>query len=291
MKILITGNNGFIGSNLEVGLTKGVLFSHHALNELTEIVKFPLDIRRYHLDTGIMKVDRIYHLAGSPSPLKYKKDPVKVIMTSVQGTYNILELARISGARVLFSSTIDTDRSYPSDHPRAAYTDSKKVAEDLCYLYGHDTDVRVARLFSTYGPGMKLDDGRVIPQFIKNALEDKPITIYGDGTQIDSFCYIDDMVQALHSLMEGDNPKKTVELGNPVIQGRSAGLTSIGELAETIKQVCNSKSPIQYFNSNTIDKTRIPDVLYANRNLGWYPKVGLREGIERTVEYFRGVMQ
>jgi len=289
MNVLITGHKGFIGAHLERALRKGMLFQNHAILERDEVITSDADIRDLDSEAVLAKIDRIYHLAGSPSPVKYKQNPIEVIMSTVQGTYNVLELARKTGARVLFASTIDTDKYYPPTNPRAAYTDSKKVAEDLCYQYRNDVDIRVARLFSTYGPGMLPDDGRVVPAFILAALNGTPISVYGDGTQIDSFCYITDMIQGLYKLMENENPGKPVELGNPFIMGPGTGLISIGELARMIIELCESRSGINFINADSFDRTRIPDMSYAKSKLDWYPVIGIRQGLEKTVKYMREV--
>jgi UDP-glucuronate decarboxylase len=289
MKILVTGDKGFIGSNLVKAINEGLYSAHHAIKDDTEIITLPCDVKAIDLENTKIKVDRIYHLAGVPSPAKYKKNPIDVLLNSVMGTFNILELAKQTGARVVFTSTIDTEKYYPSNDPRACYTDGKKAAEDLCYLYRNAVDVRVARLFSTYGEGMKPDDGRVIPAFIMAAMNDKQINIYGSGTQIDSFCYISDMIQGLHALMEGDNPNRPVELGNPFIQGYNAGLTSIGELANLIVELCQSKSKISYVLSASHNAERIPNIVYASKVLKWVPMVGLRQGLTNTIRYFKEV--
>ena len=289
MKILITGDKGFIGSNLRQAYERGLLYHHHAIKEDQELISMPCDVKTIDLENTHIKVDQIYHLAGTPSPVKYKKNPIDVLLSSVMGTFNILELAKKTGARVVFASTIDTEKYYPSSNPRACYTDGKKVAEDLCYLYKDVVDIRVVRLFSTYGEGMKPDDGRVIPEFIRRALNDEPITIYGDGTQIDSFCYIDDMIRGLYELMEANkNPGEPIELGNPYTQGAFfAGVTSISELAKMIIELCQSKSEIVYQPSSGHDGARIPNVVYATKNLYWNPNIGLKSGLERTINYFK----
>jgi UDP-glucuronate decarboxylase len=288
MKILITGQKGFLGSNLTKAFKTGLFAADPAIKDDYNISDCG-DVRNVsENDYYFGEVSRIYHLAGTPSPTKYKLFPSNVLMSSVQGTKNILEVAKRTGARVLFTSTIDTERFYPSDNPRSAYVDGKKCAEDLCYQYRHEVDVRVIKLFSTYGEGMNYDDGRVIPTFIRAAINNDPIIVYGDGTQIDSFCYVSDMVQALYLTMEHDNPNKVIELGNPFTD-RHNGLVSIGELATAIIDIAKSKSKITYVPNMAFDKERIPNIHYAVRHLGWSPLTGLREGLERTIKYFREV--
>ena len=289
MNILITGHKGFIGANLVKSYQDGTFAKHFAIKDDFNIITLPRDVKLIDLKKTKTKIDRIYHLAGTPSPAKYKKNPVDVLLSSVMGTFNVLELAKQTGARVVFTSTIDTEKYYPSSDARACYTDGKKAAEDLCYLYRDSVDVRVARLFSTYGEGMKPDDGRVIPVFIQKALNNEPISIYGNGTQIDSFCYISDMVHGLHALMEGENPDSPIELGNPFVQGYNSGLASIGELASLIIELCQSKSKISYVMSTGHDKERIPNIVYAMKVLKWTPVVGLKQGLTNTIRYFKGV--
>jgi UDP-glucuronate decarboxylase len=290
MKILITGERGFLGSNLKKAFKSNLFATHFAIKEDFEIISLPCDVKEIDLMNTKIKVDRIYHLAGVPSPTKYKKNPVDVLLSSVWGTFNVLELAKKTGARVLFTSTVNTDKYYPANDPRAVYVDGKKAAEDLCYLYRNEVDARVVKLFSTYGVGMQINDGRVIPDFIQKALAGEPLSIYGDGSQIDSFCYVSDMIDAFYLLMEADNPGKPVELGNPFIVGRS-GLTSIRELAETIIGICHSDSPIRYIPYSGFDKERIPNIVYAMKELNWQPRVGLIEGLEKTAYYFKEVLK
>ena len=288
MKILITGQNGFLGKNLTKAFKTGLFDAHPAIKD--EHVFGDCGDVRYIKEQGYCagELNRIYHLAGTPSPTKYKLFPAYVIMSSVVGTFNLLEMAKETRARLLFTSTIDTERFYPSDNFRSAYVDGKKCAEDLCYQYRKDVDVRVIKLFSTYGEGMAYADGRVIPTFIRAAINDDPIVVYGDGTQIDSFCYVSDMIDALYKAMEHDNPNKVIELGNPFTD-RHSGLVSIGELAHAIVDIARSKSKITYIPNMSFDKERIPNIHYAVRHLGWSPLIGLREGLERTIKYFREV--
>jgi UDP-glucuronate decarboxylase len=291
MKILITGERGFIGSSLVRAFQTGILHAHHAIADVTEIIHPPCNLIDLDQWTDKIKLDRIYHLASTPSPFKYKKKPLYVMMSNVQGTFNILELAKRTGARVLFTSTVDVDKQYPSNDSRACYVDSKKCAEDLCHLYRDTVDVRIARLYSTYGPGMMPDDGRVIPEFIKLALQNKPISIYGDGSQMDSFCYITDMLQALYRFMEAEDPTKEMELGNPLLTG-AYGLTTIIDLAKMIISICRSDSTISHISYNGFNKFRVPNIAIAKRELGgWIPMVGLGEGLEKTVHAMKEVLQ
>ena len=291
MKLLITGQRGFLGTNLYKSFNSGLLGSDPAIKDDYNFLDLgdAGDVRTLNADDfSFGDLDRIYHLAGTPSPTKYKLWPAFVLISSVMGTRNILEVAKTTGARVLFTSTVDTEKFYPSDNARAAYVDGKKCAEDLCFQYRHEVNVRIIKLFSTYGEGMAYNDGRVIPTFIRAAINDDPLVVYGDGTQIDSFCYVADMIQGLYKAMEHDNPNKTIELGNPFTD-RHSGLVSIGELANAIIDISKSKSKITYVPGLPFDKERIPNIHYAVRHLGWQPVVGLREGLERTIKYFREV--
>jgi UDP-glucuronate decarboxylase len=289
MKVLVTGHHGFIGSNIVKAI--------NLAGQDVEILTMVEDIRHLHpYDKTLLPIDQIYHLASTPSPANYKKRPIDVIMGNVHGTYNVLELARKSHAKMLFTSTIDTDKYYPIDNSRAVYIDSKKVAEDLCYVYrkNSNVDVRIARLYSTYGPGMKPNDGRVIPEFIKAALHNEPLYIIGDGSQVDSFCYISDMTRALRRLMEMDSDLYTgpIEIGNPLMAG-AYGLITIKELAKVIIAICKSYSEIVNIPvsipvlNRIINAPRIPNIAEATEKLHWRPRTGLYEGLELTIKSFR----
>ena len=250
----------------------------------------PYDVTDWDIGASATKIDRIYHLAGAPRPSQYKEEPVRTIMTSVLGTYKVLELAKQTGARVLFTSSADADYCFSPTDPRSAYIDGKKVAEDLCFQYAKDgVDVRIARLFSTYGPGMKKTDGRVIPAFIRAAEKGEKLMIYGQGHQIDSFCYIDDAIKGLYALMEHPtNPGEPVDLGNPNL-GPSQGLISIEELARKIIAVTKSSSTIDFCPAKPPRKTRVPDIYWMRHTAGWNPMVGLQYGLEQTAKSFREV--
>ena len=290
MRVMITGDKGFIGGNLKEALNNGLFAQHFAIKDDIEIVSLPCDSRGIDIKNTKVKLDRIYHLAGTPSPAKYKNNPGEVLLSSVFGMFNILELAKKTGARVLFTSTVNTDKYYPPTDSRSCYVDGKKAAEDLCEIYRKTVDVRVVRLFSSYGVGMKPDDGRVIPQFIVNALQNKPLKIYGDGSQLDSFCYVTDTIHAMYELMEHENPGHAVEIGNPNIVG-AKGLTSIKELAEKVIEICGSKSTIEHMPYSGFDKERVPNIHYLSSVLNWHPRVSLAEGLKKTINAFREVIQ
>ncbi len=287
MRVFVTGDKGFVGSWL----------CDRLRTESHEVVTLPpsaYDIRQPESLWEIKDIDRIYHLASKPSPKWHTEEPIRTIMTSVVGTYNILELAKRTSARVFLASTVDVENYYAPSHPRASYVEGKKSAEVLCLAYRNEygVDVKVARLFSSYGPGMKLDDGRVIPVFILKALRNEPIEIVGDGEQIDSFCYITDMVDGIVNFMEsGDWLPGPIEIGNPFLNGNATGLITIGDLAEKIVSICGSSSDIICKPSESVNKNRIPNIYAAKKYLDWIPRVGLKNGLTVTVEYFRGLVE
>jgi UDP-glucuronate decarboxylase len=307
-RVLVTGGAGFIGSHLcrrllEAGcrvlcvdsLCTGsrrhvaALLDHPRFDFLEHDVRVPLDIN--------LGVDRIYNLACPAAPRRYQADPIHTTETSVLGALQLLRLARKSGARILQASTSevygDPDVHPQAEHywgrvnpigPRACYDEGKRCAETLFldYWRQYGTGVKVARIFNTYGPDMRIDDGRVVPNFVSQALRGAPLRIYGDGTQTRSFCYVDDIVDALVGLME--TPEEVtgpVNLGNP-------DEVAILELAALVCALTGSCSGLQFEPIPADDPVRRrPDITLARRHLGWEPQVGLREGLERTVAYFR----
>ena len=246
-----------------------------------------------------VEVDQIYNMACPASPIHYQRDPVQTTKTSVHGAINMLGLAKRTGATILQASTSEVYGD-PELHPqpesywgnvnpigvRSCYDEGKRCAETLFFDYWrqHDMPIKVARIFNTYGPRMLPDDGRVVSNFIVQALQGHDITIYGDGSQTRSFCYVDDLVDGLIRLMESDE-KVTgpVNLGNP-------GEFSIRELAEKVVALVDAGSELIYKPLPEDDPSqRQPDIAQAKELLGWQPKVSLDEGLPRTVEYFRGV--
>ncbi len=244
-----------------------------------------------------VEVDRIYNLACPASPIHYQRDPVQTTKTSVHGAINMLGLAKRTGARILQASTSEVYGD-PEVHPqpesywgnvnpigiRSCYDEGKRCAETLFFDYWrqHALEIKVARIFNTYGPRMLPNDGRVVSNFIVQALAGRDITVYGDGSQTRSFCYVDDLIDGLVRLMESD-PELTgpVNLGNP-------GEFSIKELAEKVLAEVGSKSKIVCEPLPADDPTqRKPDIAVAQEKLGWEPKVSLNEGLPRTIEYFR----
>ncbi len=304
-RVLVTGGAGFLGSHLcdrliEQGQdvlcvdnfytgTKdniAALFGSPFFELVRHDITFPL----------YLEVDSIYNLACPASPRHYQHDPVQTTKTSVHGAINMLGLAKRVGARILQASTSEVYGD-PSVHPqketywgntnpiglRACYDEGKRCAETLFFDYyrQHRVPIRVARIFNTYGPRMHPNDGRVISNFIMQALRNEPITIYGDGAQTRSFCYVDDMIDGLLSLMDA-KPELTgpINLGNP-------NEFTIVELAETIIELTNSASELSNKPLPGDDpRQRCPDISRARSELNWKPAVQLREGLEPTIAYF-----
>ncbi len=312
MKILITGGAGFIGSHL----CKKLLNDGHEIlcvdNLLTgsrdniqsliadEKFKFTEHDIISPLDT---EIDQIYNLACPASPIHYQADPIFTLKTSVYGTLNMLELARKNKAKILHASTSEVygdpdPRVHPQPEnywgnvnpigPRACYDEGKRCAETFCFDYQrkYNLPIRVARIFNTYGPKMHPNDGRVVSNFITQALQNKDLTVYGDGSQTRSFQYIDDLVEGIIGMMEN---KK--DFAGPVNLGNPEEFT-IKELAEKVlEMIPESKSKIAYRPLPQDDpKQRKPDITLAKEKLNWAPKVELDEGLKKTIEYFRKVI-
>ncbi len=308
-RILVTGGAGFLGSHLcERLLADGhdVLCvdnfftgSKDNIAHLTDQGRF--ELLRHDITFPLyVEVDRIYNLACPASPVHYQHDPVQTTKTSVHGAINMLGLAKRTGARILQASTSEVYGD-PEVHPqtedyhgnvnpigpRACYDEGKRCAETLFFDYHrqHGLEIRIARIFNTYGPRMHPDDGRVVSNFIVQALKGNPITLYGDGGQTRSFCYVDDLIDGLIRLMEApDGFTGPVNLGNP------AEIT-IKELAETVIEATGSASTIVTAALPEDDPTRrCPDIRTAKEHLGWEPSVPLQGGLERTVAYFKGIV-
>ena len=308
-RILVTGGAGFLGSHLcERLLAEGNdvlcvdnfytstrrnivhLFDNPNFELLRHDVTFPLYV----------EVDQIYNMACPASPIHYQRDPVQTTKTSVHGAINMLGLAKRTGARILQASTSEVYGD-PELHPqpesywgnvnpigvRSCYDEGKRCAETLFfdYLRQHDLPIKVARIFNTYGPRMLPDDGRVVSNFIVQALAGKDITIYGDGNQTRSFCYVDDLVDGLIRLMNSDKAVTgPINLGNP-------GEFSIRELAEKVVELVGSGSEIVYQPLPEDDPTqRKPDISQAMALLGWEPKVSLAQGLPKAIEYFKAAI-
>lgn len=266
------------------------LFDHHYFELIRHDVTFPL----------YLEVDCIYNLACPASPKHYQYDPVQTIKTSVHGSINMLGLAKRTGARILQASTSEVYGN-PEVHPqtesywghvnpigiRSCYDEGKRAAETLFFDYyrQHHVDIRVVRIFNTFGPNMALDDGRVVSNFIIQALRDDPITVYGNGSQSRSFCYVDDIVHGMEKMMTKDGFVGPVNLGNPVE-------FSILELAEKVIDLTNSKSTIinKPLPQDDPDR-RKPDISLAEEQLDWEPLTTLDDGLTKTISYFKGRLE
>ena len=304
-KILITGGAGFIGSHLcEKLLLEGnevicvdnyFTGSKSNVKQLIDHPKFEL-IRHDITFPLYLEVDEIYNLACPASPVQYQSDPVQTIKTSVHGAINMLGLAKRIGAKIFQASTSEVygDPEIHPQHelywgkvnpigPRSCYDEGKRCAETLFFDYHrqHNVKIKVARIFNTYGPRMHPDDGRVVSNFIVQALQGKNITIYGDGTQTRSFCYISDLIEAFVLVMNSDNNfTGPINLGNPTE-------FSILELAENIINLTKSKSKLLYKPLPEDDpKQRQPDIALAKEKLNWNPKIKLNDGLKHTIKYF-----
>ena len=305
MRILVTGGAGFIGSHLcekllQMGnevLCLDNFFTGRRANILHLLDNHYFEVIRHDVVNAIyLEVDRIYNLACPASPVHYSHNAIKTIKTNVMGTLNMLGLAKRVGARILQASTSEIYGD-PEVHPqredyrgnvntlgpRSCYDEGKRVAETLMMDYHrqNNVDIRIARLFNTYGPRMLADDGRVVSNFIVQALNGREITIYGDGSQTRSFCFVDDMTDALIALMEQENDTGPVNLGNPEE-------TTMLELARQVLQLCDAYSEFAYLPLPVDDpKRRRPDITKAKALLGWEPTTSLEDGLKMTIEYFR----
>ncbi len=305
MRVLITGGAGFIGSHLtERLLNEGhsviIIDNFHtgSRNNIRHLLHHDdLEIFRQDVtDPFRVEVDCIYNLACPASPIHYQRSPVKTVLTSVLGVIHCLDLAKLTKARVLQASTSEIygdPQVHPQSEeywgnvntigPRSCYDEGKRVAETLMFDYHRENgvDIRVARIFNTYGPRMSPDDGRVVSNFILQALRGEPITIFGDGRQTRSFCYVDDLVEGLIRLMNKEGIKGPMNFGNPDER-------TIKEIAELVIRLTGSASEIVYKPLPKDDPVRRkPDISLAKKNLGWQPKVKLEEGLPRVIEYFR----
>lgn len=308
-KILVTGGAGFLGSHLcEQLLAQGheVLcvdnyFTGNKNNVLHLLDNPRFELMRHDVTFPLyVEVDEIYNLACPASPIHYQHDPVQTTKTSVHGAINMLGLAKRVGAKILQASTSEVYGD-PNMHPqvesywgnvnpigiRSCYDEGKRCAETLFFDYHrqHGLQIKVMRIFNTYGPRMHPDDGRVVSNFIVQAIKNEPITIYGDGQQTRSFCYVDDLIGGMIKLMEsGDEVTGPVNIGNP-------NEFTILELAELIKAKLGSESEIVMRPlPNDDPRQRQPDIALAKSLLGWEPKIVLDEGITHTADYFRRLL-
>ena len=308
-RILVTGGAGFIGSNLcERLLDEGyeVLcvdnyysstkdnIAHLLPNPRFEVLRHDVTFPLY------VEVDRIYHLACPASPIHYQRDPVQTTKTSVHGSINMLGLAKRTGARILLASTSEVYGD-PAVHPqpeeywgnvntigpRSCYDEGKRCAETLFFDYHrqHGLDIKVMRIFNTYGPRMHPHDGRVVSNFIVSALKGEALTVYGDGQQTRSFCYVDDLVEGMVRLMNSDETiTGPMNIGNP-------GEFTVQELAEQVMDLIPDNGGIENLALPQDDPVRRqPDITKAREALGWNPQITLTEGLPRTIEYFRSAL-
>jgi UDP-glucuronate decarboxylase len=305
MRILVTGGAGFLGSHLcdrLIGQGHDVLCLDNFFTGRKQNIEHLLGnshfelIRHDVIDPFKFEVDRIYNLACPASPPHYQYNPIKTTKTSVMGAINCLGLAKRVKARVFQASTSEVYGD-PAVHPqpesywgnvnpigrRSCYDEGKRCAETLFFDYHRENgvDIRVVRIFNTYGPRMNPDDGRVVSNFIVQALRGEDITVYGDGSQTRSFCYVDDLIEGFLRLMEQSETVGPVNIGNP-------GEFTMLELAEVVLKQVGGKSKIVHKDLPADDpKQRQPDISLAKKYLKWEPKVPLSEGIGKTIEYFR----
>ena len=301
---LITGGSGFLGSHLAkkllergeevICLDNFFTGTKKNIKELFNYQNFEF-IRHDVTEPIKLEVDNIWHLACPASPIHYQYNPIKTTKTSFIGTYNMLGLAKRVGAKILLASTSEVYGD-PKEHPqresyrgsvnttgvRSCYDEGKRVAETLCadYQRVHGVEVRIMRIFNTYGPNMRFDDGRVISNFIVQALKDQKITLYGDGTQTRSFCYVDDLINGMILLMNS-NYHHPMNIGNP-------NEFSIKELANLIRTLINPNLEFEYKKlPNDDPKQRQPSIQLAKELLNWEPEIELKDGLLKTIDWFK----
>lgn len=309
MNILITGGAGFIGSHLSKHyIDKGdsvFVLDNLITGNKHNIASFPTD--KLHFFEGdvtsfdysqLPQMDLIYHMASPASPIQYKKHPIETLMTNSLGTKMVFDFAKDSkSGKIVIASTSEVYGD-PLEHPqketyygnvnsfgeRSCYDEGKRFAEALAksYIEKFNLDIRIIRIFNTYGPNMEINDGRVISNFITQCLTNKPITIYGDGSQTRSFCYVSDLVKGLLLLGEKDGlQSEIINVGNP-------NEKTVLELANLIKSMVQSTSEIQFHKTDIDDpKKRKPDITKAQKILGWNPEIPLEEGLTKTIAYFK----
>ena len=309
MPTLVTGGAGFLGSHLCERLVRDgeeVICMDNFFTGRRKNISHLLDFKNFELlrydvvDPFKVEVDRIYNLACPASPIHYQYNPIKTVKTSVMGAINCLGLAKRVGARVLQASTSEIYGD-PEVHPqpesyrgnvnpiglRSCYDEGKRCAETLFFDYHRENnvDIRVIRIFNTYGPKMRPDDGRVVSNFIVQALKGEDITVYGDGSQTRSFCYVDDLINGMVGVMEQTESVGPVNLGNPKE-------FTIRELADSVLRKVETESLMVEHPLPADDPTqRKPDISLAQKLLSWSPSINLDEGLDRTIPYFREVIE
>jgi len=310
VRILVTGGAGFLGSHL---VSKLVEQDHEVIcvdnfytgsrSNIQELLQHPrFELMRHDVTFPLyLEVDQIYNLACPASPVHYQRDPVQTTKTSVHGAINMLGLAKRTGARILQASTSEVYGD-PEIHPqkesywgrvnpigvRSCYDEGKRCAETLFFDYWrqYSTDIRVIRIFNTYGPNMNIGDGRVVSNFIVQALRGDDITIYGDGSQTRSFCYVDDLIEGMVRFMNLESDfVGPINLGNPTE-------FTVRKLAEEVIRLTGSKSKVVFKELPSDDpRQRQPDIGVAKELLGWQPVTPLEEGLKRTINYFQGCLK
>jgi len=307
MKTLITGGAGFLGSHLcDYLLERGqeIICVDNMITGSPQNIAHIKNENFTYINHDVTKplyleesIDYIFHLASPASPVDYLKLPIQTLKVGSLGTHNMLGFAKAKKARFLLASTSEVYgdpliNPQPETYwgnvnpigPRGVYDEAKRFAEALtmAYRYAHNIETRIARIYNTYGPRMRLNDGRVVPNFINQALRGEDLTVYGDGSQTRSFCYISDMIDGIYKLMMSGY-SDPVNLGNP-------HEIAILDFARAIIKITGSKSGITFKNLPIDDpKVRRPDITRAREILGWEPKVGLEEGLVKTIEYFRSL--
>ena len=307
MKVLVSGGAGFIGSHLCERLVErgdDVICLDNLFTGREENIAHLMDrpgfrfVKHDVCEPLLVDVDRIFNLACPASPIHYQIDPIRTVQTNVMGMINMLEIARRMGARILQASTSEVYGD-PAVHPqtedywgnvntigpRACYDEGKRVAETLMSDYHRQAgvDIRLPRIFNTYGPRMAENDGRVVSNFVLQALRGEELTLYGSGEQTRSFCYVDDLVEGLLRLMDADGIHDPVNLGNP-------GEFTMRQLAETVCRLSGTEARVRYLPLPQDDPARRqPDISKARQLLGWEPTIPLEAGLERTIAYFRGL--
>lgn len=308
MKVLVTGGAGFLGSHLidrliaqdheVVCVDTFFTGQRRTIEHLRPHPHFTL-IEHDIVEPLVLEADRIFNFACPASPIHYQLNPIKTIQTSTVGMVNMLELALTNKARVLQASTSEVygdPQVHPQGEdywghvnpvgPRSCYDEGKRVAETLCMDYHRQkqVEVRIVRIFNTYGPRMHPQDGRVVSNFIVQALRHQPITLYGDGAQTRSFCYVDDLIDGVLRMMDHPTATGPINLGNPAE-------ISVRDLAQRIIALTHSSSKIVYQELPTDDpKQRQPDITKAKKLLDWQPTIDLEQGLTKTIDYFRGVI-